>query len=55
MSSVYYLNLMYGGLRISDTLHKKPCLIGPGWAACSSTSQNADKAKFAEFTFQATR
>jgi hypothetical protein len=26
----YYHCLMYIGLRTSDTLHKKPCCIGPG-------------------------
>jgi hypothetical protein len=35
MSSVYYLNLMYGGLRISATLHEKRCHIGPGLCATS--------------------
>jgi hypothetical protein len=28
--SAYYHNLMYAGLRTSDTLRKKPCRIGPG-------------------------
>jgi len=29
-SNANYQNLMYAGLRISDTLHKKPCRTGPG-------------------------
>jgi hypothetical protein len=39
-------------LRTSDTLHKKPGRIGP-WLR--GTSENAHKAKFAEFHFQALR
>jgi hypothetical protein len=46
----YYLFLMYVGLRTSDTLHKKPCRIGPGLCG---TSENAHNAKFAEFIFHA--
>ena len=31
LSSVgYYRYFMYDGLGICDTLHKKPCRIGPG-------------------------
>ena len=52
MSSVYYLNLMYGGLRTSDTIHKKSCRTGPGIYA---TSENVGYAKFGESTFHATR
>jgi len=39
---------MYIGLRISDTLHKKACRIGPG---LYGTSENPQKAKFVEFLF----
>jgi hypothetical protein len=41
---------MYIGLRTSDTLHKKPWRIGSGLCG---TSENPQKAKFAEFPFQA--
>jgi hypothetical protein len=39
-SSVYYQNLMYGELRISDTLHKKPCRIGPGLCGTSDMGEH---------------
>ena len=45
MSSVYYLNLMYVKLRISDTLHKKPCRIGPGLCG---TPENRGETNFGE-------
>src|SRR5215208_4070341 len=32
---------MYVGLRTSDTLHKKPCRIGPGLCGTSENSVNA--------------
>jgi len=41
---------MYIGLPTSDTLHKKLCLIGTGLC---ETSENPQKAKFAEFLFHA--
>src|ERR687897_1034988 len=44
----YYRSLMSTRIRISDTLHKKTCGIGPGLCA---TSENSIKAKFAEFQF----
>jgi hypothetical protein len=37
-SERYYRNLMYIGLRISDTLQKKACRIGPGLCAPSEKS-----------------
>jgi len=41
---------MYIRLGPSDTLHKTNCCIGPGlWG----TSENPQKAKFAEFLFHA--
>ena len=48
----YYQSLMYIGLRTCDKLHKKPCRIGSGLCG---TSENAQKAKFAEFHFHALR
>ena len=36
---------MYIGLRISDTLHKKACRIGPGLCGTSENAQNANFAK----------
>src|SRR5215207_2671525 len=44
-SERYYPSLMYGGLRTSDTLHKKLCRIG---SVLCATSENSVKAKFAE-------
>jgi hypothetical protein len=43
---------MYAGLRAADTLHKKPCRMGPG---LSRTSENFGKANFGEFTFPENR
>jgi hypothetical protein len=39
---------MYVRLRVSDTLHKKACRIGPGLCG---TYENAQKMNFGEFTF----
>ena len=39
MSSVYYLNLMYGGLPSSATLHKKRCHIGLGLCVTSEQGE----------------
>jgi hypothetical protein len=41
---------MHIKLHAPDTLHKNPCRIGPGLCG---TSENAQKAKFAEFFFHA--
>jgi hypothetical protein len=41
---------MYIGLRTSKSLHKKTFCIVPGLCG---TSENSQKAKFAEFLFQA--
>jgi hypothetical protein len=43
---------MYAGLRAADTLHKKPCRMGPG---LSRTSENFGKANFGEFPFHEDR
>jgi len=43
---------MYAGLWTLDTLHKTICSIGPGLCG---TSENAQKAKFAEYLFPRTR
>jgi hypothetical protein len=43
---------MYIGYAPPDTLHKKPCRIGPGLCG---TSEDGGKAKFAEFLFHALR
>jgi hypothetical protein len=43
----YSQNLMHVELRISETLHNKPCCIGPVLCA---TSENAQKTNFGEFT-----
>jgi hypothetical protein len=42
---------MYAGLRIPNTLHKKPCRIGPGLGGTSENAQNANFAlsAFCEF------
>jgi hypothetical protein len=39
-SSVYYQNLMYAGVRISDALHKKFCRIEPGLCGSSENSNS---------------
>jgi hypothetical protein len=50
--SAYYWNLMYIGLRTSDALRKKTWRIGSG---PGGTSENPQKAKFAEYLFHALR
>src|SRR5829696_1651712 len=55
MSSAYYHNLMYVGLRTSDTLHKKPCCIGPGLCAIHPSAWNINSANFAFWGFSEVR
>jgi hypothetical protein len=52
--SAHYWTLMYIGLPTSDTLHKKPCRIGPGiMTILQPDFRERQNAKFAEFYFHA--